>query len=263
MQEAVTLLHGFTLNGTTWNDLTSRMRDAKWSWIAPDLRGHGAAPLTPCTMDDCASDLVALWDRLGVERTHLVGYSMGGRLALHVATRLPERVQSLLTIGAHAGLEGDARAARRQADGAMAARLESSGIEPFVNYWSAQPMFAGLERRGASFNSRLRAVRLANVPAGLACSLRGMGAGAMTPLWDQLPHIEIPCTFVAGEDDTPYVAAAHRLAAAVSEGRVELIPRAGHAAQMERPAAFAKVLADHLDRGAIDAGSSTSSLTSA
>ena len=263
MREAVTLLHGFTLNGTTWKDLTSRMPGGRWTWIAPDLRGHGVAARTPCTMDDCAADLVSLWDSLDVERTHLVGYSMGGRLALHVATRLPERVQSLLTIGAHAGLDGDARAARRQADEALAAKIEANGIEPFVNYWSAQPMFAGLERRGSTFNARLRAVRLANVPAGLACSLRGMGAGAMTPLWDGLPNIRVPCTFVAGEDDGAYVTAARRLAAAVPGARVELIAGAGHAAQMERPAAFARVLADHLARGAVDAGSSASSLTSA
>ena len=263
MQEAVTLLHGFTLSGKTWNDLTSRVRGAEWTWITPDLRGHGATPLMPCTMDDCVGDLVALWQRLGVERTHLVGYSMGGRLALHVATRLPERVQSLCTVGAHAGLDQNARLARRQSDETLAAKLESNGIEPFVNYWSAQPMFAGIERRGATFNARLRVVRLANAPAGLACSLRGMGAGAMTPLWDDLPRIACACTFVAGDDDSPYVTAARRMAAAVPDGRVELIPHTGHAAHMERPAAFAKVLVNHLERAAVDAGSSASSLTSA
>jgi len=262
MPEAVTLLHGFTLAGKSWDDLTSRM-PARWTWIAPDLRGHGANPATPCTMEDCAADLVALWDRLGVERSHVVGYSMGGRLALHVATSLPERVQSLLTIGAHAGLEGDARAARRQSDEALASKLEKDGIEPFVNYWSAQPMFAGLERRGAAFNARLRALRLAGDPAGLACSLRGMGAGAMQPLWDDLPGIGVPATFVAGELDAPFAASARRLAAAVTGSRVVLIPRAGHAAQMERPTTFVRVLQDHLARSAVDSGSATSSVTSA
>ena len=262
MAEAVTLLHGFTLAGKSWDDLTSRM-PSRWNWIAPDLRGHGTHPVTPCTMDDCAADLVALWDRLGVERSHVVGYSMGGRLALHVATSLPERVQSLLTIGAHAGLDGDARAARRQSDEALAWKVENDGIEPFINYWSAQPMFAGLERRGATFNVRLRALRLASDPAGLACSLRGMGAGAMRPLWDELPGIRVPATFVAGELDAPFAASARRLAAAVPGSRVVLIPQAGHAAQMERPTAFTRVLQDHLARNAVDSGSATSSVTSA
>lgn len=263
--EPVTLLHGFTLNGRSWRETIARM-PRRWMWIVPDLRGHGdtrTKPGAPCTMDACTADLEMLWDSLGVTSSHVVGYSMGGRLALHVATRLPERVRSLLTLGAHAGLDGNARMARRQGDEALAAKLEADGIEPFVNYWSAQPMFAGLERRGSNFMARLRAERLANRPSGLAASLRGMGAGAMAPLWDDLPAIACPCTFVAGEDDVPYVAAAGRLAAAVPQGRVELISHTGHAAHMERPAAFAKVLADHLARGAVDAGSSTSSLTSA
>src|ERR1051326_4799862 len=213
MHQVVTLLHGFTLAGASWDEVVSKMPGVRC--LAPDLRGHGPdwrERGTECTMDACTQDLETLWDRLGVTSSHVVGYSMGGRLALHVATRLPERVRSLLTIGAHAGLEGDAREARRQADEGLAAGLEAGGIEPFVNYWSAQPMFAGLERRGAGFNARVRALRLANDPAGLAASLRGMGAGAMQPVWDELPTLRIPCTFVAGELDAAFVVAGGRAA---------------------------------------------------
>src|SRR5258707_1757605 len=96
---------------------------ADWKWIAPDLRGHGNAPTSPATMDDCAADLVALWDELGIERSHVVGYSMGGRLALHVAVRLPQRTRSLLTIGPHASLHDQALSTRRQADESPAHRI--------------------------------------------------------------------------------------------------------------------------------------------
>src|SRR5712691_1976149 len=115
MEETVTLLHGFTLTGASWDDLLAKM-PTSWKWIMPDLRGHGSARVAPCTMDDCVADLVALWNDIGVERSHVVGYSMGGRLALHLAVRLPDRTRSLLTIGAHAGLDDQARATRRQAD---------------------------------------------------------------------------------------------------------------------------------------------------
>src|SRR3981081_2733901 len=149
----VTLLHGFTQSGKSWNEVISKMPEG-WMWIVPDLRGPGAhKPLdgAPCTMDACTADLEMLWDHLGVERTHLVGYSMGGRLALHVAARRPERVLSLLTIGAHAGLEEEARGRRRRDDQALAQRIEDEGIETFVNYWSSLSLFAGLERRGRAF----------------------------------------------------------------------------------------------------------------
>ena len=265
--EPVTLLHGFTLNGQSWRELVNRMPPG-WQWLMPDLRGHGAtriSPGAPVTMDACTHDLEMLWNHLGIERSHLVGYSMGGRLAVHVAVRLPERTRSLLTIGAHAGLDESARAGRRQGDEALAERAERYGVEPFVNYWQAQPLFAGLERRGKAFASQLRAIRLENQPAGLAASLRGMGAGAMEPLWDELPAIGVPCTFVAGSEDSVFAVAARRLASAVPHSRVEIVPRSGHAVQLQRPAVFARILSAHLRgaAGATEAGASTASATSA
>jgi len=195
-----------------------------------------------------------------VERTHLVGYSMGGRLALHIATRRPERLLSVLTIGAHAGLDEDAREGRRKGDEALAKRIEKQGMESFVDYWGSLPLFAGLERRGPSYVAQVRADRLQNHAAGLACSLRGMGAGAMEPLWDELPNVTVPCTFVAGQLDHGYVASARRLASTVPNGRFEIVLRAGHAVHQERPDAFARVLAAHLAM-ARAVGASTSSST--
>jgi len=244
----ITLLHGFTQSGRSWREVISKM-PAGWKWIVPDLRGHGETQTrqgSPCSMDACMEDLLALWDALGVERTHLAGYSMGGRLALHVAARRPDRVLSLLTIGAHAGLEEDAREGRRRGDEGLAERIEKEGIEAFVAYWAALPLFTGLERRGPSYVAELRAERLQNHATGLACSLRGMGAGAMEPVWNELGRVTFPCTFVAGQQDHGYVASARRLAATVRNGKFEIVPRAGHAVHQERPDAFARLLASHL-----------------
>ncbi len=253
--DAVTLLHGFTLGGASWDDLTSRL-PSKWRWIAPDLRGHGEAPIDDCTMDRCAADLVALWDHLGVERSHVVGYSMGGRLALHVAVRLPERTRSLLTIGAHAGLEGPERDERRRSDEELAHRIETAGLETFVHYWEQLPMFAGILRRESEFVARLHEIRLRNSAAGLAASLRGMGAAAMEPLWDELQNIAVPCTFAAGERDHRFVDAALRMTARVPDWRLRIVPDAGHAAHFEQPDAAAEMVADHL-RWAASRGSSS------
>ena len=244
----ITLLHGFTQSGRSWREVISKM-PAGWKWIVPDLRGHGETQTrqgSQCSMDACMEDLLALWDDLGVERTHLAGYSMGGRLALHVTARRPDRVLSLLTIGAHAGLEEDAREGRRRGDEGLAERMEKEGIEAFVDYWGALPLFAGLERRGPSYVAQVRAERLQNHVAGLACSLRGMGAGTMAPVWNELGQVTFPCTFVAGQQDHGYVASARRLAATVRNGKFEIVPRAGHAVHQERPDAFARLLASHL-----------------
>ena len=258
----VTLLHGFTQSGRSWREVIAHMPEG-WMWIVPDLRGHGETQLrhgAPCSMDACTADLVRLWDELGVERSHVVGYSMGGRLALHVAARCPNRVFSLLTVGAHAGLEEDAREDRRRGDEALARRIERDGIEAFVSYWGSLPLFRGLERRGPAYVAEVRRERLRNNIAGLACSLRGMGAGAMQPLWEDLARVNFPGTFVAGGLDHGYVTSARRLAAAVPQGRVEIVPRAGHAVHQEDPEAFARLLAAHL-AAATAAGISSSSST--
>lgn len=249
----VTLLHGFTQSGRSWRELISHMPEG-WKWIVPDLRGHGETvtrPGAPCSMDACADDLVALWEELDLGRTHLVAYSMGGRLALHVAARRPERLSSLLTIGAHAGLDEDARAGRRKGDEALAQRIEKDGVESFVDYWGSLPLFAGLQQRGEGYVAQLRAERLQNHVAGLACSLRGMGASVMEPLWDDLGHVGVPCTFVAGQLDHGYVASARRLAATVPNGHIEIVLRTGHAVHQERPEAFARVLANHLAQSSV------------
>ncbi|HEY1162397.1 MAG TPA: 2-succinyl-6-hydroxy-2,4-cyclohexadiene-1-carboxylate synthase [Candidatus Dormibacteraeota bacterium] len=261
----VTLLHGFTQSGKSWHEVISLMPPG-WKWVLPDLRGHGLTsvkPGGPYTMDACTADLEMLWGHLGIARSHLVGYSMGGRLALHVAAARPDRVLSLLTIGAHAGLEEEAREGRRRGDEALAQRIEKDGIEAFVNYWSSLPLFEGLERRGPSFVAQLRTARMDNHVVGLAESLRGMGAGAMRPVWESLARVTCPCTFVAGQLDHGYAASARRLAASVPDGRVVIVQRAGHTVHQERPETFARLLLAHLAAASESAEPSPSSSTSA
>jgi len=241
----VTLLHGFTQSGRSWREVISMMPAGR-RWVVPDLRGHGATrvrPGAPYTMEACTDDLVRLWDSLGIARSHLVGYSMGGRLALNVAATRPERILSLLTIGAHAGLDEEARGGRRRGDEALAQRIETDGLEAFVNYWSSLPMFESLERRGPSFVAQVRAARMENHVAGLAESLRGMGAGAMRPVWNELGRVKV--------------------AESVPDGRVVIVQRAGHTVHQERPEAFSRLLLAHLEAASERSEASPSSSTSA
>jgi 2-succinyl-6-hydroxy-2,4-cyclohexadiene-1-carboxylate synthase len=261
----VTLLHGFTQSGRSWREVISMMPAGR-RWVVPDLRGHGATrvrPGAPYTMEACTEDLVRLWDSLGIARSHLVGYSMGGRLALNVAATRPERILSLLTIGAHAGLDEEAREGRRRGDEALAQRIETDGLEAFVNYWSSLPMFESLERRGPTFVAQVRAARMENHVAGLAESLRGMGAGAMRPVWNELGRVKVPSTFVAGQLDHGYAASARRLAESVPDGRVVIVQRAGHTVHQERPEAFSRLLLAHLEAASERSEASPSSSTSA
>jgi 2-succinyl-6-hydroxy-2,4-cyclohexadiene-1-carboxylate synthase len=235
--ETVTCLHGFSQRGDSWDEVRALVPGRR-RWLTPDLRAT--------TLAEAEAELLGLWARTGVDRSHLVGYSQGGRVALHVAAGHPHRVRTLTTIGGHAGLEGPARARRAQSDRALADRLEREGIDWFAAHWAALPLFAGLARRGPAFLDRLDAARRRNDPARLAATLRGMGAGATEPFWHRLGRIQAPTLTVAGADDERYVAFAHRLAEAIPCARAVIVQGASHAVHLERPAKFSALLAAHL-----------------
>jgi 2-succinyl-6-hydroxy-2,4-cyclohexadiene-1-carboxylate synthase len=233
----VTCLHGFSQHGASWREVAALV-PGEHRWLTPDVRGT--------TLAAAERELLALWEREGVARTHLVGYSQGGRLALWVACRHPGRLLTLTTIGAHAGFEGEARTRRLAEDRTLAGRIEREGVDWFATYWATLPIFAGLARRGPELLAGLDAERRRNDAHHLAETLLGMGAGATEPFWDRLGAIDAPALLVAGTEDERYVAFAERLAAAVPNGSVALVPGAGHAAHLEHPVAFAALLADHL-----------------
>lgn len=244
--QAVTLLHGFTQSGESWDEL-GELLAPRWRWITVDLPGHGRTGDAGATMPEAALAVVSLWDRLRISRSHLVGYSLGGRLALWLAAHHPDRLLSLTTIGAHAGLTGDVRRRRQEQDAALASRIEAEGVERFVDEWSALPLFAGLARRGPAYLEHVRRWRLGNTAAGLAASLGGMGAGATEPFWTRLPAISVPTLLVAGAEDPRYIDAARDLAGRIHQSRVVVVPDAGHTVHLEQPEAFARLLRAHLD----------------
>jgi 2-succinyl-6-hydroxy-2,4-cyclohexadiene-1-carboxylate synthase len=235
--QPVTCLCGFAQSGETWGEVGELV--GRGPWLALDL--------SATTLPVAVAEVVAHWDRMGIARSHLVGYSLGGRVALLLAATHPQRLLSLTAIGAHAGLEGPTRAARLAEDRELADRIERWGIEWFAGEWAGRPLFAGLARRGPAFLARLDAMRRRQRPEHLAAVLRGMGAGATEPFWDRLSAITVPTLLVAGAEDARYVALAQRLATAITGARVEIVPGAGHAVHLERPAEFARLLAAHLE----------------
>jgi 2-succinyl-6-hydroxy-2,4-cyclohexadiene-1-carboxylate synthase len=235
--ETVTCLHGFSQGGDSWDEIVSLVPGG-YRWLAPDVRAT--------TLAAAGDELAALWELEGVARTHLVGYSQGGRLALFMASRHPERLLTLTTIGAHAGFEGPDRSRRLVEDEALAAHIEREGVDWFAGYWAALPLFAGLARRGPDFLARLDAARRRNDAAHLAATLRGMGAGATEPFWDRLAAIAAPTLLVAGAGDERYVRFAERLHGAIPHSRMAVVNGAGHAVHLEQPGAFAALLAAHL-----------------
>ena len=194
---------------------------------------------------------------LGHERAAWIGYSLGGRTALHLAVRHPEAVAALVLEGASPGIaDPEQRAAREAEDAARAERIERDGVEAFIDEWEQVPLFATQFELPADVRAAIRATRVANTASGLANSLRGMGTGSQEPLHDRLGEVRVPSLLLAGALDTRYVAAAEEMARAMPDATSQVIEGAGHAAHVERPEAFASVVLDFL-RAAYPATSQT------
>lgn len=240
--EPVLILHGFTGSAQAMRPLAAALPG--YRSICVDLLGHGASDhpdqVAPYRIDACVKQLHAVLDHFQIERAHLFGYSMGGRIALAFSVAAPERLLSLTTIGASAGIASDEeRAARREADEKLADSILRDGIETFVEHWSNLPLFASQQKHlSKKARDQLRKQRLANSPQGLALSLRGMGAGAQEPLHEKLSTLTLPVLLCAGEDDAKFCAIAHELAASIPRAQTATIPRAGHAAHLENLNAF-------------------------
>jgi len=251
---ALLLLHGFTGGAGSMAGVARAFED-DFETIAPDLPGHGRSAAQPPALvtgfDDTVARLVATLEAAGHRRAHWLGYSMGARLALAVAVRHPVRVASLVLLAGRAGIEDPLeRAARREADEALAGRIESIGIEAFVDEWLAQPLFATLARLGPAVLAAERQARLGNDAHGLAASLRALGPGAQPPLFDALADLRVPVLLVAGALDARFVAIARELARRLPNAELSVIAEAGHAAHLEQPAAFRRVVVDFLRRAA-------------
>jgi 2-succinyl-6-hydroxy-2,4-cyclohexadiene-1-carboxylate synthase len=225
----VVLLHGFGQTCRCWGAVAPALA-ARHEVVRVDLPGHGGSA-------DVAADLPAT-GRLAAEAggpAVYLGYSMGARMALHVATEAFAAVRGLVLVGGTPGIEeAAARSERRGQDQALAARIRDKGVSWFVDWWLAQPMFAGL-----SPSTRFEDERRRNTTEGLARSLELAGTGSQRPLWSALPGIDVPVLVMAGEDDARYAAVARRTAAAIgANARVALVPGAGHSAHLEQPARF-------------------------
>jgi 2-succinyl-6-hydroxy-2,4-cyclohexadiene-1-carboxylate synthase len=217
--------------------------------VAPDLPGHGLSvgPAEGTGLPEAADALVEQLEAIAPTTAWSVaGYSLGGRLALHLAVRHPERVSRLTLFGASAGLEGQhVRAERCAQDAAWAAKLRTRGLPAFLEEWEAQPLFASLAGLSPEARVQLARSREGHDAEALAAALEAFSPGRQPPLHDQLSSLLIPTLWVAGEADAKFTALATELAARMPLGRTAIVPGCGHNVPLERPEACLALITGH------------------
>ena len=241
-------LHGFMGRAGDWRGISTGLNERLFR-VAVDLPGHGASlgmPPDRYTMGGAARSVLEVLDGAGVEQSTVVGYSMGGRLALYLALRHPDRCAGLFLESASPGLKDTGeRAARRRADEEKAARLEAGDLRGFLQAWYGQPLFASLAR-DEDLLRRTIEDKTRNDPAELAKSLRGMGTGSQPPLWEELPGLRVPALAVAGGLDEKFVGISRRMASLDASMRAAVVPGAGHNVHTEAPGAYLSLLESFL-----------------
>src|SRR4051794_22695077 len=184
----------------------------------------------------------------GAGAEFLVGYSLGGRLALRAALRSPEAYRGVVLVGATAGIEeGPMRVQRAEADEKLASWMEAMPIEDIVALWERQPLFAD---QAEALVDEQRPGRLSQDQRSLALLLRTAGQGTLDPVWDELHSFELPLLAIAGARDDGYSAAAKRMASVAPNARAAIVEEAGHAPQLQQPAEVARLITGFLERAA-------------
>jgi 2-succinyl-6-hydroxy-2,4-cyclohexadiene-1-carboxylate synthase len=248
-EEPLVLLHGFTGASSNWKHIVNEL--SAFKIILIDIIGHGQtdSPQDPSRyrIEEVVEDLVCILDKLTIEKANILGYSMGGRLALSLAAIYPKRVKKLVLESSSPGLElVDEREKRKYADEKLAYEIVKEGIVQFVEKWENIPLFATQKRLPIQQQHEIRQQRLRNSSLGLANSLIGMGTGAQPSWWNVLPNIKVPVLILCGELDKKFCDIAKSMHQHLSNSVVNEINDAGHAIHVEQTRIFGKIVNEFL-----------------
>jgi 2-succinyl-6-hydroxy-2,4-cyclohexadiene-1-carboxylate synthase len=242
-QRTLVLLHGFTGSAAGWGSHLDALAASGMRVVAFDLLGHGQsdAPADPqrYAMEHCQADILAALYELGVGEGEaiLLGYSLGGRIALYAA--FSGFFRALILESASPGIASPIeREERRISDEILAASIERDGVAAFVDQWEKLPLFVSQQSLPAGTQQALHAQRLHNCAVGLASSLRGVGVGVQPALHARLPALSFPVLLIAGELDNKFCALARQMTQALPQSQLHIVSGAGHAVHLERPREF-------------------------
>lgn len=243
-------LHGFLGRREDWDEV-GNLLEGRFRLLTVDLPGHGENQpddWSQINFDSVSTDLDDLLEQLRSESCHLLGYSMGGRLALYFAHKHPARCLSLTLESSSPGIASKRqRSARCDQDEELAKHLETVGMESFVADWYRQPLFSSLAKN-ESLLERIIQTRSDGNSGSLAAALRNLGTGRQPSLWKELAKIVCPVLIIAGEHDPKYCEITRKMADLFRRADVRIIPSAGHNVHLEQPELFAGTLYRFLER---------------
>lgn len=246
----VVLLHGFTGSIASWREVVKLFK-GKYRTVAVDLTGHGKSSspddVNRYSMKQQLADLEELFTALSLDEIILIGYSMGGRIALAYTINYPNRISSLILESSSPGLKTEIeRIERKAADKRLAERIMNDGLPSFVDFWENIQLFVTQKNLHEEKQLEIRNERLGQSGKGLANSLLGNGTGSQNSNWEHLETIKLPVLLITGELDTKFVNISREMHCKFHNVRHETIEHAGHAIHVEKPGTFATMVVQHI-----------------
>ena len=245
---SIVFLHGFLGVGSDWGEIAAPLAE-DYFCVCPDLPGHGANITrdfdAQLSIPQLALELRALCAALSLNAPIVVGYSLGGRVALAAAVRHPEIMQALMLESTSAGLDTEAeRQARAATDDARAAVLLADGIAAFMRTWYAAPLFESLQMR-PQLLAKLQAARMCNDARWMSKVVSELSPGRAASVWAELPSVRLRTVLLAGALDVRYTESAQRMCAAMPNAVCTVVADAGHNVHLEQPTAYIQALRDY------------------
>lgn len=233
--EAIVLFHGFLGSSADFYFLLSELSNYQYS-IAFDLPGHGKSIFLSEASYLINNTIVSLYYQLhslSIKKVHLVGYSMGGRIALSFANAYPEMISSLTMISSTAGLKTEEeRHQRIENDAKIIDKIQTMAMEDFLHFWYSQQIFSFSSERVKSILSQ----RLMNDKSEIIKSLKFAGTGMMTPLWDKLPNLNFPILLLSGKKDKKFVRICEEMHKLMPNSRNIVVENSSHNLLLDAPA---------------------------
>ena len=250
--EPLLLLHGFSGNSTTWNEVTESL-GKNYMCILPDLIGHGRSdsPETANRYDvkHIVDDLAYILDVLQITKVHVLGYSMGGRIDLAFAILHEKYVNTLLLESSSPGLQSEEERRKRIVqDGKLAEKILKDGVPAFVAYWENIPLFESQKSLPIARKQQIHNQRLDNVAIGLANSLYGVGTGIQPSWWRHLEKLSMPVLLMTGEYDQKFCQTAQKMKKKINKCEWHVIPKVGHAIHVEDSEMFGRIVSEFLEK---------------
>lgn len=246
--QPVICIHGFAENSSTWESIDPD----NCQMVLVDLIGHGNSEkphsLEPYRLPVILRHLHELIQYLGYNTYSLLGYSMGGRIALGYALAYPQEVSRLILESSSYGLCDDQnRTNRLKLDAWLAHSIQENGIEWFNHYWSSLALFTSQTHLSPDIREKISERRLQNEPYALANTLLGTGQGIFPCLKPQVSDLSMPVLYIHGEYDEKYRKIGQEFTHLNPKIKREIIPGVGHNTHIEDPQGFTEVVNSFLE----------------